>query len=144
MFASKLIHIYIYIYIYTVKCPIPTTSTYRPLPYIDRLFYNTNIKSTIYSLYFGKFCKSTTSLNGPREFTHAGGRFTEVLLYIELGVFIDPCVWLTVGANILKLYHNWLLSGVYSLWSRNAHSRARAYTHTHTHTHMYTHTYTHT
>ena len=61
-------------YANTAEPPISTASTDRAA------FHNT--KSTVYSLYFGKFYKSTTSLNGPHEFTAAGGRFREVLLYI--------------------------------------------------------------
>ena len=59
-----------------------TNHLYRSTPSLYRpAFHNTKIKSTIYSQYFGKFCKWATSLNGPHEFTATGGRFREVLLY---------------------------------------------------------------
>ena len=59
-----------------------TNHLYRSTPSLYRpAFHNSKIKSTEYSLYFGKSCNSTTSLNGPHEFTPAGGRFREFLLY---------------------------------------------------------------
>ena len=48
-----------------------TPSLYQPA------FHITEIKSC------GKFYKSTTSLNGPHEFTTVSGRFREVLLYTK-------------------------------------------------------------
>ena len=49
--------------VYTVKPPIPTTSTDRPFPISNRFSQNQN-KSIISFQYFGKFDKSTNSLNG--------------------------------------------------------------------------------
>ena len=51
-----------------------TTCLYRPA------FRITEIKSAVSFLCRGKFYKSTTSLNGPHEFTTASDRFREVLL----------------------------------------------------------------
>ena len=53
-----------------------TTSLYRPA------FYITEIKSTVSFLCCGKIDKSTTSINGPHEFTTLSGQFKQVLLYL--------------------------------------------------------------
>ena len=52
-----------------------TTSLHRPG------FHITETKSTVSFLCCGRFSKSTTSLNGPCEFSTASGRLKEVLLY---------------------------------------------------------------
>ena len=61
---------------YTIKLPILTT--YRSCPPLLQLaFHITEIETTIYFLYFGKFFKSVTSHNGPLQ-------FTRVKVYIEV------------------------------------------------------------
>ena len=64
---------------------IQQTLPYRPPLKIALFLYQPEkLKLKVHFLYLGKFCKPTTSLNGPHEFIDLNGRFRE-------GVFKKKC-----------------------------------------------------
>ena len=88
----------------TIKPPIPTTSKKLTPSVYQPAFRVTENKSTMSFEYFAKFSKSTTSLNGPHQFSPAIGRFREVLLYFYVNEVITMFVSLTRCPYISRVY----------------------------------------
>ena len=81
---------------------LPLQINYFP---ISTSFLHNKLKVP-YHLCCGKFYKSTTSINGPHEFTTMRGCFREVLLYMSVCVCVCVCVCVKSAMDLYLVTYN--------------------------------------
>ena len=77
--------------IYVYACMHVCTCIHSKTSDTNHLYRSTPAQ---YRVYFGKFCKHPTSLNGPREFNPMNGQLTDVLLCVC--ACVRACLFLLV------------------------------------------------